>query len=49
MIMYSLTAWWIAREAIKWVFDEDDNLRQPPHSTDAVREAIHTCFGVQDR
>ncbi|KAF0297672.1 N-acetyl-D-glucosamine kinase [Amphibalanus amphitrite] len=42
-------AWWIAHEAIKWVFDEDDNLRKPPHSTEAVREAIFTCFGVTDR
>lgn len=43
------SAWWIARQAIKWVFDEDDNLRASPHSTAVARQCIKRYFGVSDR
>ena len=43
------SAWWISQQALKWVFDEDDNLRSPLHSTAVARECIKRYFGVTDR
>ncbi|KAF0293340.1 N-acetyl-D-glucosamine kinase [Amphibalanus amphitrite] len=43
------SAWWISQQAVKWVFDEDDNLRTPVHSTAKARECIKRYFGITDR
>ncbi|XP_037072055.1 LOW QUALITY PROTEIN: N-acetyl-D-glucosamine kinase-like [Pollicipes pollicipes] len=43
------SAWWIACRAVKWVFDEDDNLRTPPHSTVVARRCIKQYFNITDR
>uniref|UniRef100_A0A182Q6L9 N-acetyl-D-glucosamine kinase n=1 Tax=Anopheles farauti TaxID=69004 RepID=A0A182Q6L9_9DIPT len=40
-------AWWIARNAIKTVFDHRDNLRRSKHPIERVWELIQEHFGVR--
>nr|XP_039250302.1 N-acetyl-D-glucosamine kinase-like [Styela clava] len=41
-------AWWISHRAIKYLFDDDDNLNQSPAKTDVVRKLMHEYFKVSD-
>lgn len=43
------SAWWISQRALKMVFDEDDNLGTPAHSTTVARGCIKRYFKVTDR
>lgn len=43
------SAWWIANRAVKYIFDEDDNMAAPPYSTRVMRECIYQHFNVEDR
>lgn len=43
------SAWWISRKAMKFWFDEEDNLIQPPYSSEKIAEAIKSYFGIKDR
>ena len=43
------SAWWIAQKAMKFWFDEEDNLIQPPYSSEKIAEAIKSYFGIKDR
>ncbi|KAK6622539.1 hypothetical protein RUM44_002351 [Polyplax serrata] len=43
------SAYWIAHTALKLYFDEKDNLKSPPFSTDYVWDCIREHFGVKTR
>ncbi|XP_055635984.1 N-acetyl-D-glucosamine kinase [Toxorhynchites rutilus septentrionalis] len=42
-------AWWIAKNAVKTVFDHEDNLQRSEFSIDRVWELIQEHFGVKER
>lgn len=43
------TAYWIAARAVKLLFDEDDNLIDPPFNTAQLRDIVYTHFELKDR
>lgn len=43
------SGYWIAARGVKILFDEDDNLTEPPHNTDKLRDIVYTHFGIKDR
>lgn len=43
------TAYWIAARAVKLLFDEDDNLIDPPFNTSQLRDIVYTHFELKDR
>ncbi|XP_064102218.1 N-acetyl-D-glucosamine kinase-like isoform X1 [Macrobrachium nipponense] len=42
-------AYWIAARAIKLLFDEADNMVDPPFSTTELKQIVYTHFELQDR
>ncbi|XP_042885226.1 N-acetyl-D-glucosamine kinase-like isoform X2 [Penaeus japonicus] len=42
-------AYWIAARAVKLLFDEDDNLIDPPFNTSQLRDIVYTHFELKDR
>ncbi|KAK7072907.1 hypothetical protein SK128_011240 [Halocaridina rubra] len=42
-------AYWIAARAVKLLFDEDDNMVDPPFNTTMLREIVYTHFELKDR
>ncbi|XP_037777026.1 uncharacterized protein LOC119574000 [Penaeus monodon] len=42
-------AYWIAARAVKLLFDEDDNLIDPPFNTAQLRDIVYTHFELKDR
>nr|UEK51483.1 GluNk-like protein [Parasacculina yatsui] len=43
------SGWWIANRAVKYMFDEEDNMVTPPYSTKVLRQCIYQHFDVNDR
>ena len=43
------SAWWIAQKAMKFWFDDEDNLIKPPFPSDKIANAIKKYFGINDR
>uniref|UniRef100_A0A2P2IA95 N-acetyl-D-glucosamine kinase n=2 Tax=Hirondellea gigas TaxID=1518452 RepID=A0A2P2IA95_9CRUS len=43
------SAYWITARAVKLLFDEEDNLTDPPHPTQALRQLVKSHFNIQDR
>lgn len=42
------SAWWISHRAIKYIFDDDDNLNKSPASVEVVRDLMHKYFKVKE-
>ncbi|KAK3887790.1 hypothetical protein Pcinc_008118 [Petrolisthes cinctipes] len=43
------SGYWIAARGVKILFDEDDHLIDPPHSTDTLRTLVYKHFELKDR
>lgn len=43
------SAYWIAMRAIKYVFDDDDNMKKSPHNPSNLRKIMFDFFKINDR
>lgn len=42
-------AWWISQRAVKIMFDEDDNISIPQHSSAVMRQCIQKYYNITNR